>query len=350
MRRTKRLALGLVLMLALALPSCPGGGLAESQVIVAAIQPEAGDISPAQAEALAQAAFFADCGFTEAQRSEFDCSAALYPELLQGDPPLPRRYEVLFTHRDTGLTYRLAVASPSGGLLPQDNDNFGEALAQAKAQFAMDSHISAQTRRWEERFGPYPFWSYKTKAHFNARYHSDPGPCAIDTGITLPDPADLSETEALAQAESALLKEFDLTAQDVASLETDVAFHARWQVDEEKGPRNCWVICYRRPEARGKGIYPLIYQVNVLSPKGKAYARRNLEPEDLLTLGFSQELADRLTELTELWHVPHGGRFFHADPACKSVPEKYHPLKPFPTGKLLSPPFKTLAPCPFCVQ
>ncbi len=51
---------------------------------------------------------------------------------------------------------------------------------------------------------------------------------------------------------------------------------------------------------------------------------------------------------TPLYYNADGGKYYHADPSCRSVNEKYLPMDAFTFGELGESPYKSLIPCLVC--
>lgn len=212
-----------------------------------------------------------------------------------------------------------------------------------------DAIIWKETLVWQEQYGPYHFWTYNIKTAFSKLHGSEPGHYFISSNLTLPEDDDIPAHDAIALADAALMKSFDITETQIAALPKDISFHSEFWT-ENLGSTRGWLILYRGAEPREDDQYPLLYQISVPSPHGEVHARRNFEVNSLLDLGIAYNVACKLTECVELFYIPSGGRFYHITDNCLSVPKKYRPLHAFPTGNLEKEPYRSLEPCPFCVQ
>ena len=61
------------------------------------------------------------------------------------------------------------------------------------------------------------------------------------------------------------------------------------------------------------------------------------------------ETVQEAAENTVLYYFPEGGQYYHADPNCKAVNEKYLPLEgTFTYAELDDEPYRELQPCGIC--
>jgi len=51
---------------------------------------------------------------------------------------------------------------------------------------------------------------------------------------------------------------------------------------------------------------------------------------------------------TVLYYNPNGGKYYHADPECEAVNEKYLPMATFTYGEINDAPYSALTPCLKC--
>ena len=90
---------------------------------------------------------------------------------------------------------------------------------------------------------------------------------------------------------------------------------------------------------------------NSLSTNDAATAEPSIIPDNIDALYTP---APRMTVTpvpppsTPLYYNPNGGKYYHADPQCSSVNEKYLPLAAFTYGEINEAPFNALQPCLKC--
>lgn len=309
--------------------------------------PFGAELSQEEALALAQEQFAYDVDFLEAIPQEFTLSL----QKVEEEPGLlPAHYIAAFTTpRIPDMAYYVLVPARAGQFPPCGGGQMEASPQRLERELGENYRIWSATQAWQEKRGPYCFWPYEEKAAFAAQFGSEPGQWKQPSSLTLPQGEDVSLQTAQRRADAFLEREFALTREQIAAMPKDIAFYAEHYTGN-LGHTRCWLLLYRGELPAQDGLYPLLYQVTVPSPQGEVHGLHNMEADSLMALGLSAHAAAKLTELTTLYHIPGGGRFYHMVDDCASVPEKYRPMTGFDTGKLDGEGFRDLAPCPFCIQ
>lgn len=306
------------------------------------------ELSQEEARELAQEQFLLDSLFLE-EHSQADFQLSLV-EVQEQPGRLPGHYIAAFSNaQEPEMAYYILLPKQKGLFSPCGGGQLESSPGRLEEELRENYRVWTATQAWEVEKGPCCFWSYEDKARFSAEVGSEPGEWRRESSITVPGAEDVSFQEAQRKADAFLEEEFALTPSQIAAMRKDVGFYAD-HYTTNLGNTRCWLMLYRGELPGEDGGYPLLYQVTVPSPTGEVGGVHNFEVDTLMALGLSAHAAAKITELPTLYYIPCGGRFYHMVDDCASVPEKYLPMEGFDTGKLDGDPFKSLAPCPFCIQ